>query len=222
MLLGSIFLQSPSSSGEIRFRASEFVHWECGLERRIGAVDRSGRGFCRIRHQSSIAVEVFQRRDARELAFRRQLVVSASGKRSESVRRLCRVDDAGGGKKFLRKSGESGFQSKDRGTSAQEVDGVWQVRSEGWGYQYRDGKIVEAITPEGERLIWCYQDGFLKGIKSSGASPEAFGGTGAVRSVAIHGRHGGRPSSNKAEASFGVSDPMGINAASLSLPTFPE
>ena len=45
----------------------------------------------------------------------------------------------------------------------------------------------------------------LAGVKNLGASPEAFGGTGAVRSVTIHGRHGGRPSSNKAEASFGVS-----------------
>ena len=48
-------------------------------------------------------------------------------------------------------------------------------------------------------------------VKNLGASPEAFGGTGAVRSVTIHGRHGGRPSSIKAEASFGVSDPMGMN-----------
>ncbi|MEI6033365.1 MAG: SWIM zinc finger family protein [Verrucomicrobiae bacterium] len=46
-----------------------------------------------------------------------------------------------------------------------------------------------------------------------GASPEAFGRTGSVRSVAIHGRHGGRPSSNKAEAIFGISDPQGIKAA---------
>ena len=38
-------------------------------------------------------------------------------------------------------------------------------------------------------------------------NPGAFGGTGSVRSVAIHGRHGGRPSSNK--SSFGVSDPRG-------------
>ena len=42
------------------------------------------------------------------------------------------------------------------------------------------------------------------------ASPEASGGTGAVRSVAIHGRHGGRPSSSHDEAGFGVSDPMGM------------
>ena len=44
--------------------------------------------------------------------------------------------------------------------------------------------------------------------KNLGASPEAYGGTGSVRSVAIHGRHGGRPSSNKDEASFGGSDPQ--------------
>ena len=48
---------------------------------------------------------------------------------------------------------------------------------------------------------------FLEEVKN----PEAFGGTGAVRSVTIHGRHGGRPSSIKAEASFGVSDPTGMN-----------
>ena len=47
---------------------------------------------------------------------------------------------------------------------------------------------------------------FLEEVKN----PEAFGGTGAVRSVTIHGRHGGRPSSIKAEACFGVSDPMGM------------
>ena len=39
---------------------------------------------------------------------------------------------------------------------------------------------------------------------------EAFGGTGSVRSVANHGRHRGRPSSNKAGASFGVSAPKEI------------
>jgi len=44
-----------------------------------------------------------------------------------------------------------------------------------------------------------------------GKNPEAYGRTGAVRSVAIHGRHGGRPSSNQAEASFGVSDTLGMN-----------
>jgi predicted RNA binding protein YcfA (HicA-like mRNA interferase family) len=52
-------------------------------------------------------------------------------------------------------------------------------------------------------------------VKNPGASPEAFGGTGSVRSVAIHGRHGGRPSSSKAEASFGGSDPKGMNQCQL-------
>ena len=52
-----------------------------------------------------------------------------------------------------------------------------------------------------------------KQVKNTGASPEAFGGTGDVRSFTIHGRHGGRPSSIKAEASFGVSDPMGMKKA---------
>jgi hypothetical protein len=75
----------------------------------------------------------------------------------------------GGGRKFLLKSGESGFHSKDRGTSAHEADGVWQFRSEGWAYRYRDGKIAEAITPEGARLNWEYQDGFPAGINREGA-----------------------------------------------------
>ena len=50
----------------------------------------------------------------------------------------------------------------------------------------------------------------IASVKNLGASPEAFGGTGSVRAVAIDGRHGGRPSSSKAEASLGVSDPTGM------------
>jgi len=52
-------------------------------------------------------------------------------------------------------------------------------------------------------------------------NPGAFGGTAAVRSVAIHGRHRGRPSSNKAEASFGVSDPKEMNLPRDSFGSFP-
>ena len=68
-------------------------------------------------------------------------------------------------------------------------------------FQREDGARTGTI------MLWA--------VKNLGASPEAFGGTGAVRSVTIHGRHGGRPSSIKAEASFGVSDPMGINNVSI-------
>ncbi|MFZ4780546.1 MAG: hypothetical protein ACOYM3_34775, partial [Terrimicrobiaceae bacterium] len=71
----------------------------------------------------------------------------------------------GGGKKFLLKSGESEFRSKDRGTTAHEVGGTCEIASEGWRYQYKDGKIVEAITPDGKRLSWEYQDGFPTGIR---------------------------------------------------------
>ena len=46
-----------------------------------------------------------------------------------------------------------------------------------------------------------------KGLR--GKPSEAFGGTGAVRSVAIDGRHGSRPSRNKAKANYGVSGPKG-------------
>jgi hypothetical protein len=41
-------------------------------------------------------------------------------------------------------------------------------------------------------------------ITNPGARPEAFGGSGSVRSVAIHGRH------SIVEASIGVSDPKGM------------
>ena len=51
-------------------------------------------------------------------------------------------------------------------------------------------------------------------VKNLGASPEAFGGTGSVRSVALYG---GRPSSIKAEASFGVSDPQGMKIIGILL-----
>jgi len=49
------------------------------------------------------------------------------------------------------------------------------------------------------------------GSRTSGHAPSARG-AGSIRSVAIHGRHGGRPSSSKAEASFGASDPKGIKS----------
>ena len=54
-------------------------------------------------------------------------------------------------------------------------------------------------------------------INNLGARFEAFGGTGAVRSVEINGRHGGRPSSNRGEKGFGVSAPTRINRLAFSL-----
>ena len=109
----------------------------------------------------------------------------------------------GGGKKFLLKSWESDFRSKDRGTSAHEVGGTCEITSGGWRYQYQDGKIVEAGMPDGKRLIWQYQDGFPTAISRESDGADLLRVSRTSDSIKIHGLLGefvfrAEPPSNEA------------------------
>ncbi|MCK9589081.1 MAG: rhodanese-like domain-containing protein [Terrimicrobiaceae bacterium] len=96
----------------------------------------------------------------------------------------------GGGKKFLLKSGESEFRSKDRGTTAHEVDGTCEITSGGWRCQYRDGKIVGVNTPDGKRLIWQYQDGFPTAIRRESDGADLLRVSRTSDTIKIHGVFG--------------------------------
>jgi len=96
----------------------------------------------------------------------------------------------GGGKKFLLKSGESEFQSKDRDAKAHEVGGTCEIASEGWRYQYQDGKIVGADMPDGKRLDWQYQDGFPTAIRRESDGADLLRTSRTSDTIKIHGSFG--------------------------------
>jgi len=69
----------------------------------------------------------------------------------------------GGGRRFLLKS--NGWRTKDGQASGHEADGVIKIESAQWDYRYANGKIEEAIAPDGTRIKWLYEDENLSAIR---------------------------------------------------------
>lgn len=94
----------------------------------------------------------------------------------------------GGERQFLLKS--DGWWSKDEKATGREVDGLIEIESEQWRYRYKDGKIVEAISPDGTRLNWLYHDGDLKAIRRASDGSDVLTVDRTAGSVKVHGEFG--------------------------------
>jgi hypothetical protein len=94
----------------------------------------------------------------------------------------------GGGRRFLLKS--DGWRTKDGQASGHEADGIVKIESAQWHYRYKDGRIEEAIAPDGTRLNWQYRDGELAAIRclDDGADVLTVDRTGGR--VKVHGEFG--------------------------------
>ena len=94
----------------------------------------------------------------------------------------------GGERRFLLKS--DGWRSKDGQASGREVDGTVEIKSGHWRNRYKDGRIEEAIAPDGTRLNWLYQDGHLTAIRCAGDGADVLTVERAAGSVKVHGGGG--------------------------------
>jgi len=94
----------------------------------------------------------------------------------------------GGGRRILLKS--NGWLSKDGQASGREVDGIVKIDSAQWHYQYANGKIAEAIAPDGTRLAWHYEAGNLSAIRRVDDGTELVKISRKDQTIKIHGAFG--------------------------------
>lgn len=94
----------------------------------------------------------------------------------------------GGGRRFLVRTGDSRFLSKDGRASAQEKDGILEITSEGWQYRYQGGNLVQAVAPGGTFLNWKY--GVPGGILREEGGADLLSVTRSSEAIKIHGAFG--------------------------------
>ncbi len=78
------------------------------------------------------------------------------------------VSTLGGDWRFLKSNSNGGFSSMDGKSTATANGDKVDLSENGWHYEYAQGWIVAATSPQGTRLEWQYADNQLSAIRKDG------------------------------------------------------